>query len=131
MHSTSKFLGAVACSVITVVAAPSHAAGPVRQCFRMSEMQGWRATPDARSFYMRVRTSDIWRVDLASACPDLRRGGVHLLTQPVNDLVCSAVEFDLKVADNGPGAFATPCIVSGFTKLTPEEAKALPRNVRP
>jgi hypothetical protein len=122
-----------ALTALTLLAsAPGQAtAAPARQCFRMSEMQGWRAAPDARSFYMRVRTSDIYQVDLSSACPALRRPNVHLVTRPINDLVCSAVEFDLQVADNGPGAFPTPCIVSGFRRLSPDEAKALSKKMRP
>ena len=46
-----------------------------------------------------------------------------------SDVVCRPIDLNLRVK-TGPG-FATPCIVRGITRLTPEQVAALPANVRP
>ena len=70
---------------------------------------------------------------MAGSCPELTFPNPHLITHTFGpDEVCSAVDWDLKVADGtGPGSFATPCIVAKMTKLTPAEAAAIPKKFKP
>ena len=120
---------AAAAMIGSAGAGPQASAKPANQCFYGHDWQGWHATPDSRAIYIRVNINDIWRLDFSSTCPRLNEPGVHLVTKTVNDLVCSPLDLDLKVSDNQ--GFATPCIVSGVTKLSEAEAKALPAKLKP
>lgn len=106
------------------------AAPPKRECFASRDWNGWKASPDAKSIYIRVGRDKLYRIDLASACPALRGIGVHLVTRiHGSPWICHPLDLDLKVSD-GHG-FKTPCIVSDITRLSPEAAAALPKDLRP
>jgi hypothetical protein len=102
------------------------------QCFEAHDWQGWKA-PDANTIYIKVLNHAVYRLDLASACPELLYPDVHLITRfrgPT--MVCSAVDLDLQVSEGGGGrGFATPCIVGKITPLTPAEAAAIPKKFQP
>ena len=103
---------------------------PAPACFFTTEWNGWRATPDSRTIYIRVGVKNIYRLDLANECPELQQANAHLITHlHGSDSICSAVDFDLKVGDTE--GFSVPCIVSNLSQLTPDEAAALPKNLRP
>jgi hypothetical protein len=111
--------------------APGVSKPKTDQCFRSSQFQGFRAIDD-RAFYMRVNVNDIYRIDLAGSCPVLQYPDARLITVVRGgDLICGPLDWDLRVGQGGPGAFAEPCIVSAQTRLTKEEAAALPKNLRP
>jgi hypothetical protein len=109
-------------------AGPASAAG---QCFRMSQMQGWKPLPDASGFNYRVGLHDYWVAHFSGSCPAIRRPGVHLVNKVTNDLICSPVEFDVRVGDQTPGFAPVPCIVSDYHQLSPAEAQALPPKLKP
>ncbi len=44
------------------------------------------------------------------------------------DLICGPLDFDLKVNDEGA---VEPCFVQSITKLSPEEAAAIPKRAKP
>jgi len=126
-------------AVLAVTAAAAASFTPARSapstpraCFHTHDWNGWRATEDAKAIYLRVGVNQIYRLDLASACANLRNPGAHLVISPrPTDQICNPVDLDLRVAP-GPGAgFATPCIVSAMTGLTAAEAAALPKILRP
>jgi hypothetical protein len=99
------------------------------RCFRSSDWRGWKATPDASAIYIRVSSSRIYRVDFAHACNALRHGN-HLFNRVRGSgRICTAIDLDLRVSV-GRG-MSTPCIASKLTELTPEEAAALPKSLRP
>lgn len=103
---------------------------PAPQCFFSQDWNGWKATKDSKAIYIRVGVSQIYRLDLSSACPELQMPDVHLITHiRGSSSICSALDLDLKVSDMH--GFATPCIVSKITPLSPADAAALPRDVRP
>ena len=127
----SKILAAAAALAMLAGAAQAQPARPANQCFFINQFQGWRA-PDAKTIYIRVGVNDIYRLDLATACNDLLFPDSHLITKTRGpDTVCSAVDWDLSVAQTGPGSIPTPCIVKSMRKLTPAEAAAIPRKFRP
>jgi hypothetical protein len=121
--------GAAALSLLAAGAAqaqPKHA----DQCFFPNQWEGWKATPDAKTIILRVRVNTLYRLDLTEACPELRVPGAHLVTQlRGSELYCSPLDFDLRVAE--PSGPAVPCIVRGMSQLSPAEAAALPRDLRP
>lgn len=127
----ATLVGLAAASLMGPAAALAQpAARTPAQCFYPNNWNGWKATPDSKAIYIRVGVSDIYRLDLSAACPELQEPNAHL----INDVrgpsqICSAVDLDLKVSD-GHG-FSTPCIVSSVTPLSRDQASALPRNLRP
>ncbi len=111
-------------------AAPAPASTkPAAQCFYSHDWDGWKATPDAKSIYIRVNINHYYRIDFSDSCPTLNAPNAHLITKTINDLVCSAIDLDLKVSDS-PG-FAVPCIVSAITPLSPADVQALPKKQKP
>jgi hypothetical protein len=128
---TAALAAAVLSAGLFAAVSPSLAATPDRQCFRMSEMRGWKATPDSRGLYYRVGLHDVYYAELQSSCPMLRTPASHLVNKVTTDLICSPIEFDLRVSDNIRGFPAVPCLVKSFHKLSPEEAKALPPKLKP
>jgi hypothetical protein len=116
-------------SLAAVVHAQPRAA---EQCFYPTDWNGgWRAARDSRAIYVRVRMHDIYRLDLTAACPELQEPDAHLILKLRGPAIyCTALDFDLSVAETPPG-IAVPCIVSRMTQLTPSEAAALPKDLRP
>ena len=102
------------------------------QCFYITQFQQWRAVDD-KTIYIRVNLNDYYRLDMAGSCPELTYPDPHLITRSMGpDTVCSAVDWDLRVADGtGPGSIVVPCIVKDMTKLTKAEADAIPKKYKP
>jgi hypothetical protein len=108
-------------------APPSTKVAP--KCFYSHDWEGWRPTDDAKSIYIRVGIHDFYRIDFSDRCPTLQAPNAHLVTKPINDLICSPIELDLKVSD--PPGMSVPCIVTGITPLSPAEMAALPKKLKP
>ena len=108
-------------------------APPPRQqnCFFITEMQNWKA-PDDKTIFIRVNMNQFYRLDLSTACPLLTMPDSHLITRTRGpDTVCSAIDWDLSVAQPPPASMSEPCIVKKMTRLTPEEAAAIPPKFKP
>jgi hypothetical protein len=99
------------------------------QCFFTRDIQNILA-PDDHTLYLRVRNSAIYRIDTVAECPQLpfNDGHISLQTTPGASTVCSAIDLDLKVFNNG---VSTPCLIKSLQKLTPQEAAALPKTDTP
>jgi hypothetical protein len=121
----------VAVAVLGMAAADAQPSQkPAPQCFFSQDWDGWKATKDSKTIYIRVGVSHIYRLDLSNACPELQMPDAHLITHiRGSSTICTALDLDLKVSDMH--GFATPCIVSQITPLSPAEAAALPKDVRP
>ena len=99
------------------------------QCFRYSQIRN-HTKGDDRTLYLDVAGRSVYKISMAGAClagatssdPLIitRRGG--------SDLTCNPIDLDIKV---GGAIGPRPCIVSAITRLTPEQAAALPPKVRP
>lgn len=127
---TAALTAATLAAGLLAAAVPAQAAGP-GQCFRLSQMRGWKPTPDARGMYFRVGMRDVYLAELQGACPMLRSPGAHLVNKVTSDMICSPIEFDLRVSDNTPGFPAMPCLVKSYRLLSPAEAMALPPKLKP
>ena len=113
------------------LALPAGAAlsqGAPRQCFALRNMDNTRVA-DAQTLYARVRGRDVWRFDMAGACLS-RQSSDGLLVSPTGGraTICGPLDVDIR---SRYGGMETPCIVRGVTKLTPREAAALPKKLRP
>ena len=122
-----------AAGALTLASAPSAqpeaVKAPPPHCFFSTDWEGWKATRDDKSIYIRVRLRDIYRLDLSTPCPDLHWPDAHLITNLHGGTICNALDIDLKVAQGRN--FPTSCIVSKLTQLTPAEASALPKELQP
>ena len=103
------------------------AAKPARACFFNRDVRGF-AAPDDRTLYLRVRSKDIYRLDLMGRCPDLDWETQVGLDSRGSSSICAPIDVQVRV--RGPIG-VTRCPVSEITRLTPEEAAALPRKSRP
>jgi hypothetical protein len=116
--------------VLTAALAPtvaSAAAGDA--CFRTSEINSHRKADD-KTLYLKVGLKDVYKVTAKNAClaGGMRDDGL-VVGAPPSGVVCKAIEFDLAIRQGG--GHATPCLVESIVKLTPQEAAALPKGVRP
>ncbi len=107
----------------------AHADEPHQDCFRMSEWRGWRASGN-QAMYFRVAMHDVFRIELASSAALLQAPIMHLVSQVRGgDLVCSAIDLDLKLADDH--GMTEPLFVQSIRKLSPQEIAAIPDKERP
>lgn len=145
IHINAAVLAALALAPLTASASAQPASPPPAaakpppstrlppKCFYSHDWAGWKPSADSKSIYIRVGVSDFYRIDFSDSCPTLRDPDVHLVTRPLNDLICSPIELDLKVAqppDLGRG-MAIPCIVTGITPLSHADMAALPKKLLP
>jgi hypothetical protein len=121
--------GALAVATMLLAGAPVLAQ-PGQSCFFVSQWNGWKA-PDDHTVYLRVNGNQIYRLDIAHSCSDLRFPGARLITrnQEGTGSICTPLDWDLRVAEGN--SIPTPCIVKSMTLLTPDQAAALPRDSRP
>jgi len=117
--------GGAAHADVAPVEAPHGSAG----CFFASQWRGWKS-PSPTVLYLRVN-QDIYRVDLSVETKELQWPGVHLISeQRGGDSICSALDLDLSVVQD-IGGMHEHLFTKSITKLTPEEAAAVPQADRP
>jgi hypothetical protein len=102
-----------------------------KSCFFINQFEQWKA-PDNKTIYIRVNTNRFYRLDLSAACQPLTYPGAFLITKTRGpSTVCSAIDWDLSVAQNGQPGFRSPCIVKTMTPLTADEVAAIPKKFKP
>lgn len=86
---------------------------------------------DAETINIRVGLKDYFQVKTQGSCTFAARPDETLIVSSASgsDLICSAIDLDLKVARLPD--FVTPCIVKSIRPMTPEEARALPKRLKP
>jgi hypothetical protein len=122
---------AAAAAALTVSGSASPAAAQKNRdnCFRMSQLSSTRGWGD-HTIYARVNVSTFYRIDLQDRCSSLPYQDNHLVLTPTpgSDLICGPLDLDLKVSENGA---LESCFIKSITRLTPEEAKQIPRKALP
>ncbi|MFZ3008126.1 MAG: DUF6491 family protein [Phenylobacterium sp.] len=122
---------AIAAAALTAGATQALAQepAPVRQCFRVSQMDGHRVA-DPKTLYVGVRNKEVFRIDMHGACLAGANMGDPLVIETTGgtDLVCRPIDLDLKVAGS---IGLSPCIVKSITKLTPPQIASLPPKLKP
>jgi hypothetical protein len=99
------------------------------QCFLSRDYQDFRPVND-HSFYVRANLHDYYRIDLEGSCPTLTQPDARLITiEHGQSRICGPLDWELRVA--APPGPAIACIVKSQTRLTPQEAAAIPRDQRP
>ncbi len=119
--------GAIVASI--ALFAEGASAAPAKSCFQMSQLQSTKPDGDQR-IYARVGLHDVYRLDLAFRCSALlSKEGIVLIPAGGQNLICTPLDLDLRARELG--GVSTPCNIKSISKLTPEEAAALPPKVRP
>jgi hypothetical protein len=108
--------------------ADTPAAKPKSACFFTRDWSNWHA-PTKDMIYLRVNVRDIYRIDLNYGSQMLTWPDSHLINEVRGtDSVCSPIDLDLKVAEDG---IIEPLFVKAITRLTPEEVAAIPKKDLP
>jgi hypothetical protein len=128
-HRLRLKIGAVALIAAAALSSVSALASADGTCFfRRAWLDGWRATPDARAIYIRV-SNTIYRLDLQSSYSLLKDPFSMLINRGTADTICTPLDLTLTVS-NRAGLVQWP-IVKQMTRLTPDQAAALPKKLRP
>ena len=124
-------IAAAAAAAFPVLAAdPPKSAPQGSQCFRVSQIQN-HTKGDNQTIYISARNRDVFRLSMSGNCLAGVSSTDPLVLTPTGgtDVICRPLDLDLKVRMGAGGL--TPCIIKDITKLTPEQAAALPPKVRP
>ena len=116
-----------ACSTPPVSDAAVVAASPARNCFWANSANSFNAVDD-QTVYVRVGVRDVYRLDLFTRCPDVDWNNAIALVSRGGNSICSGL--DATLITKGPFG-PQRCEVRTVTKLTPEEAAALPSKSKP
>ena len=99
-------------------------------CFFSRDFQQWRS-PDPNTIFIRVGVNQFYRLGLAAPCTALQFPDAHLVNVfHGSDTVCAPIDWDLRVAQS-PQGITQQCIVKSMTRLTPDQAAAIPPRFRP
>lgn len=117
--------GLAALAAATAFGASAQPAAPAGQCFMTRDLRN-HTVGDAHTLYFNVKGRDVYRVTTAGGClaGAMSSDPIVMLDRGSMGRICDKMDLDISVQ-------GIRCIVSGVSKLTPEEAKALPKHVRP
>lgn len=125
----------MAAASLTAAPAASQAAKPAgksvkseRACFYASNVRGFDAAEQDKVLNVRVGASDVYRMELLGTCPNLDFANGIALVSRNSTFICAGI--DATIVYEGPNG-PQRCQISNISKLTPAEAKALPRSERP
>lgn len=117
-----------ALGVVATVDAPASASN-ARSCFLLHSWDGqWKVSPNSRSLYVK-ENGVIFRIDLAQPAPMLQSSFSILNTAGSSEAVCRPEDLHLVVTDRLGGM--QTAIARKVVRLTPAEAAALPKNLKP
>jgi len=131
MTRKTIFAAAIAGLLLGATASPALAAGPdtgARQCFFTRNVNGF-AAPDGKTVYVRVGVRDVYQFEMLGACPDVEWSNRIALVSKGTSAICTGM--DAEVITERMNTGPQHCPVRSVRKLSPEEAKALPKGSRP
>jgi hypothetical protein len=98
-----------------------------RACFLARNVNSWSAADD-KTVYIRIGVKDVYRLDLMGACPDIDWNWSIALESHGSSWICSPMDATI-IARSPIGP--QRCPVREVTRLTPQEAAALPKKQKP
>jgi hypothetical protein len=107
-------------------AEPSRPAGP--PCFRLNELGGHKiAGPD--TLYYSVRRKEVYKFTFSGSCLAGVTSSDPLVLEPLgaSSQICKPMDLNLGVG----GPMSRRCIIKSIERLTPEQAAALPKKLKP
>jgi hypothetical protein len=117
-------------AMLGVARVSDAASGDANQpCFFLRAWDGqWKVSPDAKTLYVQ-ESGSVWRWDLRQPVDLLKSTWAVLNTSGTHDAVCTGTDLHLIVSDRlGARIIA---IVDSISKLSPEEAAQLPKELHP
>lgn len=107
----------------------SPAAATAPACFRVRQLHN-HTVADPHTMYLNYNNQAVYRVTMASACLAAATSSdpIIIKERTGTDQICRPIDLDVSVA---VGGIPTRCIVASIDRLSPEEAAALPRRLRP
>lgn len=113
----------------TAPAAPaSKPEAPRAPCFRLSDLGGHRiAAPD--TLYYSVRRKEVYKFTFSGSCLAGVTNSDPLILEPLgaSSQICKPMDLNLGVG----GPVSRRCIIKSIERLTPEQAAALPKKLKP
>lgn len=127
---SSAFIASLIVAALALPAASALAdpGSPAQKCFFITAWQGWKS-PSPQVLYLRVNR-DIFRVDLSVGSTWLSNPSMHLVSKLSGSTsICTPSDLRLELTDGR--SFRQGLIAQAITKLTPEQAAAIPQKFRP
>jgi len=97
------------------------------QCFWTQQVNGF-ASNDNRIVNIRVGVRDVYQFEMFARCEDVDFNNHIALVSRGSNYICEGIDADI-ISNTTIGP--RRCHVKTIRKLTPEEAKALPKRARP
>lgn len=97
-------------------------------CFRLSDLGGHRiAGPD--TLYYSVRRKEVYKFTFSGSCLAGVTNSDPLILEPLgaSSQICKPLDLNLGVG----GPISRRCIIKSIERLTPEQAAALPKKLKP
>jgi hypothetical protein len=107
--------------------AAAQASSGGRNCFNVSQINGWRAG-DRGTVYVRVGVNRVFRMQLLGPCPDVNWSERIGIEASPTSWICSGLNATI-IAPSRIGR--RRCPVTGIQELTPAEIAAMPPRHRP
>lgn len=129
-RTLNQLISTLSAAILSATASVAGAAQPTSTpCFSTNQWDGWTA-PKPDVLLIGVNRHDVFRAELSGPSASLKRPGSFLVNKVRgSNRVCSGLDLDLEVSDDL--GFSEPLIVKSLTRLTPEEAAALPKKDDP
>jgi hypothetical protein len=114
-----------AATALTASAQPAPAPALGGKCIYTRDLRN-HTVGDDHTLYFDVGGRDVYRVTTSDAClaGATSSDPIVLRDRASTGRICDKLDWDISV-------HGARCIVSGMSRLTPEEVKALPRHVKP
>jgi hypothetical protein len=114
-------LAALSCAS---AASAQPAPKPAEQCFRTRDLRNHSVGGD-HTLYFDVGGRSVYRIETSDNCLAAATSSDPIVLQDRGSgQICNPLDLDISVR-------GARCIISSITRLTPQEAAALPRRVRP
>jgi hypothetical protein len=129
-RTTALCLAAAAAALLT--GPPGQAApAPAKACFFANQLSSWKEV-GRDVVNLRVGVGDIYQLKLLGSCPDLPYAeAIGIETRGGSRHICSGLDVSLIVPASVTHTVPRRCMATSLRKLSPEEARALPRGQRP
>jgi hypothetical protein len=124
-------LATLAAAPAVSAAAPAAPADPARAstpCFRLSDLGG-HTIASSDTLYYSVRRKEVYKFTFSGSCLAGVTTSDPLVLEPLgaSSQICKPMDLNLGVA----GPISRRCIIKSIERLTPEQAAALPKKLKP
>jgi hypothetical protein len=124
-------LATLAAAPAVSAAAPAAQADPARAstpCFRLSDLGG-HTIASSDTLYYSVRRKEVYKFNFSGSCLAGVTTSDPLVLEPLgaSSQICKPMDLNLGVA----GPMSRRCIIKSIERLTPEQAAALPKKLKP